>query len=96
MTLVHIVLVKVKDSIKNDEKAWAAFLEQLKELEKLPVTKQVVKELKWGPPVYDARSQGYNYGLYSVFESKESYEIYKNDEAHQNFSRSTILPNADR
>lgn len=60
----------------------AEFLSKCEGLANLEISKKVVQELKWGPPVYDARSHGWNYGLYSKFANKEDYDLYKVDEGH--------------
>ena len=81
MVFVHIVLVKVKPAVLNN--GYEEFKARLETLRDLQVTKEEVLQLKWGPPLWDARSQGYNYGLYTVFRTREGLERYKEDESHK-------------
>lgn len=80
MTIVHIVLVKVRTSqarcelstalmrilpqIKSDlsDNAKASFQASTHKLGQEAELKPLVQEMQWGPPVYDGRTQGYNWG----------------------------------
>ena len=83
MTVVHIVLFKVKAQVL--ENGFEEFKARLETLRDLPVVKADVKELKLGPPIWDVRSQGYNYGLYSVFESQEKLLQSRDDNDHKEY-----------
>ncbi|KAN0062940.1 hypothetical protein ACQY0O_004761 [Thecaphora frezii] len=93
MPIVHIVLVKVKDAVIHN--GFEEFKDKCNQLKHVPVAAQKLKEHKWGPPAYTGRTQGYNWGLYSLFATREDYEVYRDDEEHKNFSKTVILPNAD-
>lgn len=95
MVFVHIVLIKVKPSIVSDSSSFDQLTTQLNTLHELPVAKEQAQSIKWSKPEYPERAQGYNYGLYTTFESKEKYTIYANDAEHKEFSRTKILPNVD-
>ncbi|PKI85546.1 hypothetical protein MVES_000072 [Malassezia vespertilionis] len=93
MPCVHIVLVKVKDQVlRNGYEEFKARLETLRDLQ---VTKDEVTQLHWGPPIWDTRSQGFNYGLYTVFRNREGLERYKEDNDHKDFSKMNLLPNVE-
>ncbi|WFD20928.1 hypothetical protein MCAP1_003183 [Malassezia caprae] len=90
---VHIVLFKVKPQVLNN--GFEEFKARLETLRDLQITKDVVKQLKFGPPIWDTRTHGFNYGLYTVFETREDLERYKEDNDHKDFSKMIILPNVD-
>ncbi|WFD44171.1 hypothetical protein MPSI1_002837 [Malassezia psittaci] len=94
MVFVHIVLVKVKPAVLSN--GYEEFKARLENLRDLQVTKDEVLQLKWGPPVWDTRSQGYNYGLYSVFRSKEGLERYRDDADHKNVSTRAYASNRSK
>ncbi|TKY88136.1 hypothetical protein EX895_002846 [Sporisorium graminicola] len=93
MTVIHIVLVQVKQSVLSN--GFDELKQKCETLKDLPITKSKATEIKWGPPEYPGRNQGYNWGLYSVFASREDYEAYRDDEEHRNFSKTVLLPNTD-
>lgn len=95
MVFVHIVLLKVKPSIASEASALSELEAQLATLHDLPVVKQLAQSAKWSEPEFPERAQGYNYGLYITFESKDKYSTYANDAEHKEFSRTKILPNVD-
>lgn len=98
---VHIVLFKVKPQVLTN--GFEEFKARLETLRDLQITKEVVKQLKFGPPIWDTRAHGFNYGLYTVFETREDLERYKEDNDHKeyvqriytSFSKMIILPNVD-
>jgi hypothetical protein len=47
------------------------------------------------PPLIDARAKGFNYGLYSVFESREALDVYAVSEAHVRVVNEKIKPFVD-
>lgn len=62
MPVVHIVLVKVKEAVlSNGFDELKAKCETLKDL---PIAKSKATEIKWGPPAYPGRNEGYNWGEY--------------------------------
>jgi len=62
MPVVHIVLVKVKQAVlSNGFDELKAKCETLKDL---PIAASKAKEIKWGPPAYPGRNEGYNWGEY--------------------------------
>ncbi|WFD24606.1 hypothetical protein MEQU1_003309 [Malassezia equina] len=101
MVFVHIVLFKVKPQVLSN--GFEEFKARLETLRDLQITKEVVKQLKFGPPIWDTRTHGFNYGLYTVFDSREDLERYKEDNDHKEYVQSTdksfskmiILPNVD-
>ena len=78
---VHIVLFKVKAQVLNN--GFEEFKARIESLRDLQVTKEEVTDLKFGPPVWDSRSHGFNYGLYAVFRTKEGLVRYKEDSNHK-------------
>lgn len=44
-------------------------------------------------PLIDARAKGYDYGLYSVFESRQALETYAVSDAHVKVVEEKIKPN---
>ncbi|PWN46976.1 hypothetical protein IE53DRAFT_390885 [Violaceomyces palustris] len=93
MPIVHIVLVKVKDSVLTN--GFEEFKQKCSTLSSVPIAIQKAKLIRWGPPEYPGRNQGFNWGLYTLFDSKADYEAYRDDEEHRNFSKTVILPNTD-
>ncbi|KAI3617844.1 hypothetical protein CBS9595_003753 [Malassezia furfur] len=93
MVYVHIVLVKVKQQVLSN--GFEEFKARLETLRDLQVTKEEVLQLKWGPPVWDARAHGFNYGLYTVFRTREGLERYKEDNDHKDFAKMNLIPNVD-
>ena len=94
MTFVHIVLLKVKPAIASSG-SLAELKSGLDTLKTLPIVASNVQSLSWHEPAFSERAQGYNYGLYTTFGSRELYEQYAADEEHRNFSKTKILPNVD-
>ena len=100
MAYVHIVIFKVKQQvIENGFEEFKARCETLRDVQ---VAKEEATELKFGPPVWDTRAHGFNYGLYTVFKTLEGLEKYKVDPQHiecvfslTRFVRSVIVPNVD-
>lgn len=45
-----------------------------------------------GPPEIDARAQGYNFGLYSVFEDRAALDKYAISDAHVNCVKENVRP----
>ena len=89
MVYVHIVLVKVKQQVLTN--GFEEFKARLETLRDLQVTKDEVLQLKWGPPVWDARAHGFNYGLYTVFRTREGLERYTEDNDHKEYVRHARL-----
>lgn len=81
MPCIHIVLFKVKQQVLNN--GYEEFKARAESIRDLAVVKEVAKELKVGPPIWDARSHGFNYGLYSVFETRDDLIKYKEDNDHK-------------
>ncbi|WFD32499.1 hypothetical protein MSPP1_003547 [Malassezia sp. CBS 17886] len=105
MVYVHIVLVKVKAQVRaNGYEEFKARLETLRDLQ---VTKDEAVQVKWGPPIWDTRTQGFDYGLYSVFRTREGLQRYKDDNDHKeyvaycgaaltvSFAKMNLIPNVD-
>ena len=95
MPFIHIVLVKVKDSIVNDAAAFTELKQNCNQLAQLEVVKKTAPQIAWGPPVYPERANGHNWGLYTTFESKEKYEEYAQDEGHKSWAKTKLFPNTD-
>ncbi|KAL9940592.1 hypothetical protein V8E36_000080 [Tilletia maclaganii] len=93
MVFVHIVLVKVKPAVLAS--GFDDFVAKVETLKDLAVVKDKCIAVGHGPPVIADRAQGFNYGLYTHFNSKADYETYRDDEAHREFSRTVLLPNTD-
>lgn len=102
MVYIHIVLVKVKPLVLTN--GYEEFKARLETLRDLQVTKDEVAQLKWGPPVWDTRAHGFDYGLYTVFHTREGLERYKDDAEHKEyvakhglprFSKTNLIPNVD-
>lgn len=83
MPCVHIVLFKVKQQVLNN--GFEEFKARLETIRELPIVKEVATELRVGPPIWDARTHGFNYGLYSVFETRDDLIKYKEDNDHMEY-----------
>ncbi|WFD36748.1 hypothetical protein MCUN1_003635 [Malassezia cuniculi] len=64
------------------ENGFEEFKARCETLRDVQAAKDEATEIKWGPPVWDARAHGFNYGLYTVFKTLEGLEKYKVDEEH--------------
>ncbi|CAO1624651.1 unnamed protein product [Sympodiomycopsis kandeliae] len=95
MTLIHIVLLKIKEDIWTKGNGKEELLQKLEALRDIPIVKNNNIEIQWGPPVYTDRSKEWNYGLYSKFASKEQYAEYSKDADHQELVKTLIRPNTD-
>ncbi|KAL1405543.1 hypothetical protein Q8F55_009181 [Vanrija albida] len=84
--IVHIVLWKLKPSI-SAATATAA-IDALKSVPG-PISAHL------GPPAISDRAKGYNYGLYSVFESREALDTYAVSEAHVKVVVENVRPHVD-
>ncbi|WOO85886.1 Stress-response A/B barrel domain-containing protein UP3 [Vanrija pseudolonga] len=84
--IVHIVLWKLKPSI-NVATATAA-IDALKTVPG-PISAHL------GPPAIHDRAKGFNYGLYSVFESREALDTYAVSEAHVKVVVENVRPNVE-
>ena len=60
MPVVHIVLVKVKQAVLSN--GFDELKQMCETLKDLPITKSKATEVKWGPPAYPGRNEGYNWG----------------------------------
>lgn len=60
MPVVHIVLVKVKQSVLSN--GFDELKQKCETLKDLPIAKSKATEIKWGPPEYPGRNEGYNWG----------------------------------
>lgn len=78
---IHIVLLKVKAQVLSN--GFEEFKARLESLRDLQITKDEATQVSWGPPVWDSRTHGYSYGLYSVFNTLEGLEKYKEDSEHK-------------
>lgn len=93
MPIVHIVLFKMKQQvIENGFEEFKARVESVRDIQ---VAKDEATELHLGPPLSDARSHGFTYGLYSVFPTREALDKYRVDPEHVEYVRSVIVPNTD-
>ncbi|KAE8211084.1 hypothetical protein CF327_g5124 [Tilletia walkeri] len=93
MVFVHIVLVKVKPEVASaglDE-----FIKKVDTLKSLDVVKEKCIACEHGPPVIPDRTQGYDYGLYTHFNNKADYEVYRDDPGHREFVKTVIAPHTD-
>ncbi|CAD6884038.1 unnamed protein product [Tilletia controversa] len=93
MVFIHVVLVKVKPEVassKLDE-----FIAHVDSLKSLDVVKEKCTAVGHGPPVIADRAQGFDYGLYTHFNSRADYEVYRDDPAHRDFVRTILAPNTD-
>jgi len=83
MPLVHIVLFKVKSQVLSN--GWEEFQARAETIRDLAVVKDVCQDMRLGPPVWDTRSHGFNYGLYSVFATMDDLVRYKEDNDHKEY-----------
>ncbi len=60
MPVVHIVLVKVKQSVLSN--GFDELRQKCETLKDLPIAKSKATEIKWGKPAYPGRNEGYNWG----------------------------------
>ncbi|BEI80045.1 hypothetical protein CcaverHIS002_0105740 [Cutaneotrichosporon cavernicola] len=84
--IIHIVLWKLMPCA-TDAEADAA-KESIKQLLKVPgpISMHV------GPPEIEARTQGWNWGLYSVFENRAELDKYAVSDAHMDCVRDHVRP----
>ncbi|GAA5933828.1 uncharacterized protein JCM15063_000480 [Sporobolomyces koalae] len=77
MVVHHIVLFKLKKDIPQDVRD--NFLPMCQEgLAKIPYgTSQVM-----GPPIYDARAAGFEYGLYRALKDVDEFQKYRACDEH--------------
>ena len=83
MPVVHIVLFKVKSQVLSN--GWEEFQARAETIRDLAVVKDVCQDMRLGPPVWDTRSHGFNYGLYSVFATMDDLVRYKEDNDHKEY-----------
>lgn len=83
MPLVHIVLFKVKSQVLSN--GFEEFKARAETIRDLAVVKDVCPQMKLGPPVWDTRAHGFNYGLYSVFHTMDDLVRYKEDNDHKEY-----------
>jgi hypothetical protein len=60
MPVVHIVLVKVKSAVLSN--GFDELKQKCETLKDLPIAASKATEIKWGPPAYPGRNEGYNWG----------------------------------
>ncbi|PWN96467.1 hypothetical protein FA09DRAFT_331337 [Tilletiopsis washingtonensis] len=95
MPFIHIVLVKVKPAIADDSARMAELEAKFRTLATYEGPKQLLVEHAWGPPVYADRARGYNYALYSKFESEQTFIEYRDCPGHKEFVKEHMAPNVD-
>ncbi|GAA6009400.1 hypothetical protein JCM10207_003765 [Rhodosporidiobolus poonsookiae] len=77
MPIHHIVLFKLKPELSQEEKD--TFLPICQEgLAKVPYGTNDVM----GPPIFDARAQGYEYGLYRRLKDMDEFQAYRACDEH--------------
>lgn len=64
MPVIHIVLVQVKQAVLSN--GFDELKQKCETLKDLPIAKAKATEIRWGPPVYPGRNQGYNWGEYGL------------------------------
>ncbi|GAA6063765.1 hypothetical protein JCM10212_006261 [Sporobolomyces blumeae] len=77
MVVHHIVLFKLKKDISQEQRD--SFLPLCQQgLAKIPYgTSQVM-----GPPIYDAKAQGYEYGIYRALKDTDEFAQYRACDEH--------------
>lgn len=85
--IVHIVLFKLKE--QPDAAALASAKASVKKLEQVPGAISMFV----GEPQIDARTKGYDYGLYAVFASRADLDKYDVSEAHKTTVAQHVRPN---
>ncbi|CAD6572739.1 MAG: hypothetical protein TREMPRED_000614 [Tremellales sp. Tagirdzhanova-0007] len=90
--IVHIVLWKIKRppaaSSKPIEEVLAQARQAISALKSVPGPEYC----HLGPPMMDDRAQGYDWGLYSIFASKEDLKTYAVSEAHVKVVTENVRP----
>ncbi|GAA6030605.1 hypothetical protein JCM8097_006232 [Rhodosporidiobolus ruineniae] len=77
MPIHHIVLFKLKPELSQEERD--TFLPICQEgLAKVPYGTSDVM----GPPIFDARTQGYEYGLYRLLKDLDEFHAYRACDEH--------------
>lgn len=84
---MHIVLFKLKE--QPDAAALQSAKDSIKKLEQVPGAISMFV----GEPQIDARTKGFDYGLYSVFASRADLDKYDVSEAHKNTVVNYVRPN---
>ncbi|PWN93237.1 hypothetical protein FA10DRAFT_298646 [Acaromyces ingoldii] len=95
MPLVHVVLCKVKPEVISASSSWSEFESHCQVLGTTPSLKPLLLECVWAKPTYEERAKGWNWGLYTKFESKAIYEQYRDHPDHKEFVASKLRPNID-
>lgn len=85
--IVHIVLFKLKE--QPDAAALQSAKDSIKKLEQVPGAISMFV----GEPQIDARTKGFDYGLYSVFASRADLDKYDVSEAHKDTVVNYVRPN---
>ncbi|KAK8847588.1 hypothetical protein IAR55_005447 [Kwoniella newhampshirensis] len=96
--IVHIVLWKLRrpsssssSSISGAEDVFAQAKSAIANLKNVPGPEQ----FQLGPPLLVARAKGFDWGLYSVFASKEALQTYAVSDAHVKVVEEHVKPNVE-
>ncbi|KAL7421829.1 hypothetical protein Q5752_003600 [Cryptotrichosporon argae] len=87
--IAHVVLWKLRQ--QASEEALQSVKTKINELKNLPGPISV----HLGPPAISDRAQGYNYGLYSIFASREALDAYAVSEGHVKIVVENVRPNTE-
>ncbi|KAJ9123161.1 hypothetical protein QFC22_001354 [Naganishia vaughanmartiniae] len=83
--IVHIVLWKLKDTPEARS--------QVEKIKDLPSSGRIVCEMGDNKIVGEARSQGYNWGMYSVWNSFDELHAYAISKEHVDCANNFVKPN---
>ncbi|RSH87382.1 hypothetical protein EHS25_003291 [Saitozyma podzolica] len=93
--VIHIVLWKLKRpsilTSTSTEEVLAQAKQAISALKNVPGP----ETMHLGPPLIDARAKGFDWGLYSVFSSREALDKYAVSEAHVKVVTENVRPNVD-
>ncbi|ORX36660.1 hypothetical protein BD324DRAFT_626696 [Kockovaella imperatae] len=90
--VVHIVMWKLKQSAASaGSEGHKAATQAISALKTVPGP----ETMQLGPPLIDARAKGFNWGLYSVFASREALDKYTVSEAHVKVVTENVKPNIE-
>jgi len=89
--IIHIVLWKLKKPPVVSEEAVIKAKQAITALKTVPGPEL----MHLGPPLLSERAKGYDWGMYSVFSSKEALKTYNDSDAHIDVRAANVIPHIE-